>query len=193
MGRTAGLLLGVIAMVVGVWALILATPTGSTVSAHNELCPDGQPIRWAGTWATHWWPISWDASYQNAIANGTTNFNTSDFDWFWTSDDTTADVVWANYNNPDLTIAGANLMFRNCTTHTFYGGVMYFNFPHFNASSHTQGQKQCTSIHEQGHGVGLDHNDVFTSIMKVPHSQRCHVQLIDILYSHDVSDINAKY
>lgn len=184
---------GIIAVVVAVWSLFLGVPSGSEVSAHNLLCNDGQPFRWSGTTATHWWSSAWDVSYRNALSNGTTNFNTSDFSWIWEADPAVADIIWADFNNPDTSIAGAAALTIDCTSHTILYGTLYFNFPHFNASFHTQDEKQCSSIHEQGHGVGLDHNNL-VSILNPLHSARCHdTPVVKELEAHDTGDINAKY
>ncbi|MDQ3822931.1 MAG: hypothetical protein M3321_06800 [Actinomycetota bacterium] len=43
-----------------------------------------------------------------------------------------------------------------------------------------------------GHAVGLDHNST-TSIMHIPHSQRCHSWEIKKLQAHDLSDIDYRY
>jgi hypothetical protein len=101
-------------------------------------------------------------------------------------------VIWDNLGDPDFVIAGWAEMFVSCSTRTFTWGLLYFNFPHFNQSSHTQDQKQCTAIHEMGHGVGLAYNTL-TSIMKGEHTSKCHSTLINTLQSHDTSDLNAKY
>ncbi len=101
-------------------------------------------------------------------------------------------MLWYNLGSSDTSIAGATSLLVNCSTHTMTAGSFYYNFPHFNATSHTYNQYRCTAIHENGHGMGFDHNTL-TSILLIPHSTRCHDQLIYTLQTHDKNDINNRY
>ncbi len=160
--------------------------------AHNwNICGDGIPVRWYGTSTSHWWPTSWDSSYQAAIQQAASNFNTSDFDYYWAAS-TSALMIWGDLNYPDTNVAGATSIYVNCATHIIQSGSFYFNFPHFNASPHTVNQKTCTAIHELGHGAGFDHNSLY-SILYADHKQRCHSWLITSLQTHDYQDINSRY
>lgn len=181
--------------ILSVIALPLMRPV-TTVSAHEtNACGDGQPTRWRNASTSQGYPSSWPVSYQDAIVGATTQFNTSDFDWF-TDSQSSAKAQWGDLNNTSNTgLAGSMTGPVDCSTNPnyFQAVYLYYNFPHFNASAHTTAQKQCTAIHEMGHGVGLADNTFSPSIMYSNHNTRCHSSLITSLQSHDLSDINGKY
>ena len=190
------LLIVSVTIIGGLWPLI-SLLTSPESYAHDEPatsygCSSSLPIKWSTSTVSYWRDSAWDSSYKIAISNAVNSFNNSDFTWSFQLNEELADVTWDNLNDPDFVIAGYSQMFLNCSTRTFTWGVLYFNFPHFNWSSHTQDQKQCVAIHEMGHGVGLSHNTL-TSIMEADHLSNCHDSLIKALQSHDTSDLNTKY
>jgi hypothetical protein len=189
--RTSRHAVGAAILIVGGLTLGL---TPRPTSAHNEVCSDGIGYRWTGTRVSQ--NIGGvDTVYRNAINAAQSNFNWSDFKY--ASSTTSGTIRWSNLNNPDTTIAGATSSTIDCATHRITGASMYFNYPHFTASAHDDWARQCTAIHELGHGVGLAHNGLLstsgTSIMYGVHQDRCHSYSIVALQPHDTSDINAKY
>ncbi|MDQ3879999.1 MAG: hypothetical protein M3295_02825 [Chloroflexota bacterium] len=155
-----------------------------------DWCGDGAAIRWSGTSVGYYYPATWSAATRAAIDNAVFEFNKADFDYFRTS--SSAPVQWLDLGSSDTSVAGATYLSVNCSTHRIAVASLYFNFPHFTASSHPAARRQCTAIHEMGHGVGFDHNTL-TSILYIDHRQRCHSWTITTLRSHDVSDINTRY
>jgi hypothetical protein len=158
------------------------------------VCGDGLPYRWSGTSMSQ--NIGGvDTVYRNAITAAQSNFNLSDFKY--SSSTTSGTIWWSNLNSQDTSTAGATRLTVDCGTHRITAANMYFNYPHFAASAHDDWARQCTAIHELGHGVGLAHNSLLstsgTSIMYGVHADRCHSYSIVALQPHDTSDINAKY
>jgi predicted Zn-dependent protease len=171
----------------------LAHWTAPSASAHNwNYCGDGGAIRWAGTSTSYYHNYVWAGQYLNAIDNGANQFNRSDFDFNLVPYNQPYTLAWYDYGSSDTSLAGVTSLSVNCSTHTITSGSLYINFAHFTASSHTQAQIQCTTIHEFGHAAGFDHNAT-TSILLQGHNQRCHSSLITTLQSHDYSDINGRY
>ena len=60
-----------------------------------------------------------------------------------------------------VSVLGGEQMRRVIGSGTRTDAAFYFNVPHFDPSqggtNHSQDQKQCTAVHEFGHGVGLTH------------------------------------
>ncbi len=185
------------ALVISVVLAIGAVP--ATLGHNNYLhCEyDFSHMRWAAAAVTYSYPSGWATSYKNAIDNAAADFrNNTVFDYNRLSSGATA--PWANWNDPDnLGLAGVTLLALNHTTCRITDAAFYFNVPHFDPSqggtNHSQDQKQCTAVHEFGHGVGLTHVASGSSVMLADHNARCHNQLIKVLQPEDRNDINSLY
>ena len=165
---------------------VAAAPAG----AHNwDFCGDGNLTKFYRSYTYETWPNTWNSEWQTALGNARVEFNVSHFKYYKGSG-----LNWANLNSSDTSVAGQTTIraFTCGGTNLIYDVSLYINVPHFQASPHTIGQRQCTAIHEMGHAVGLDHNDL-ASIVNIPHSHRCHYWEIKTLQPHDTSDINYRY
>jgi hypothetical protein len=138
---------------------------------------------------------NWDSDWKTAITNARNSINTTDFDYI-TPASGPSQANWFDLNSSDTNIAGQAAISYDCAPNPnkLTSLSLYANFPHFSACCYIHGsaQKQCTAIHELGHGVGLEHNSE-TSIMLTSHITRCHSSLITTVQSHDTFDINLKY
>jgi hypothetical protein len=165
---------------------VLVLPAG----AHNwDFCGNGNTTKFYRSYTYETWPSTWQSEWQTALENARIEFNAAHFTYY-----KGAGLNWANLNSSDTTLAG-DMAIRSWAcggTNLIYDASLYINVPHFQASPHTIGQRQCTVIHEMGHVVGLEHNDI-TSIENIPHSHRCHYWEIKKLQPHDISDINFRY
>lgn len=171
-------------------AAVVLTRTAPS-QAHNwDNCGNGLTASYIGGSSLITWPSTWMNEWQTALENARVEFNVSHFVYYRGAGETT----WADLGSPDTSIAGlARITSEDCNgTALIYSVDLFINTPHFQASPHTVGQRQCTAIHEMGHLVGLNHNDL-VSIETTPHEHRCHYWEVKKLQSHDISDINYRY
>lgn len=174
--------------------LLMILGAGSAITpaqAHNTTGCSGKNSRWPGTSATYAYPTSWSFNYRNGITTAASRINGADFTWTYNSG---SGNVWGNWGSNDVFIAGYAQTWWNCgaTYAEIYRALMYYNFPHWQASPHVADQYTCTAIHEFGHGLGLAHNSV-TSVLNTDHDVQCHINQWSSRQAHDTSDINALY
>lgn len=165
----------------------------SRVEAHDlQRCGGG--IRWPDAAQTYARPSTWGPTTRAAVDGGHNAItNATDFNF---SRATVGRIPWSDYGSPNENIAGIADVTAQCSGNAPFpinGVALFLNFPHFN-SPHSLAEIQCVTVHEAGHGIGLDHNTVNFSMMNPEHGAKCHDgSPISTPLSHDVGDINAKY
>ncbi|MBA3779923.1 MAG: hypothetical protein H0X16_11625 [Chloroflexi bacterium] len=181
---------------VGLAAYLLVFPSMvSPVAADNNYFHCGDLFvhhRWNSATQTYQRPSSWSVTTRGAIDNAAANIN-SRTQFTWSRLDGGATVAWAALGNPDPSVAGQATLTFDQSTCRLVAADLYFNFAHFDAAAHSQDRKQCTAIHEFGHGMALAHAASDTSIMYADHSFRCHNQLYKVLQPEDEADLNGLY
>lgn len=169
-----------------------AVALSQPASAHNYApCGDGIPMKYVFPNAYYYIGGSWNSTQKAAVNAAAGSISSTDFDWWL--DSVQYEVLWGNLNSSDTSVAGFASWINNCSTHKITASALYLNFPHFSGSHSTsQSAYQCAALHEFGHIMTLEHNSV-TSMMKQPHTSRCHNGIIIAVTSHDRADIDAKY
>jgi len=147
-------------------------------------------LRWSANSQTFSRPDTWAANYRTALANASSNINsTTDFSWIRVSSGAVA--PWANWNDPNSPgLAGVTQSSFNNTTCRFTDQWFYFNFPHTDGDN--VDQRQCTAVHEFGHGLGLNHVSGFRA-MNANHTYRCHTNMIKTFQGVDSAEANVLY
>lgn len=175
----------------GMLAIFANMIGASPAVSHNQTSCSGKNVRWPGTSATYSYPTSWAWHYTNGITTAASRINGADFTWSYNSG---SGNVWGDWNSSDTNIAGWYQNFWSCgsTYAELYRSLMYYNFPHWQASSHLADQYTCTAIHEFAHGLGLDHNSL-QSVLNTDHTVQCHINQWSSRQSHDTSDIGSLY
>lgn len=177
--------------VVAVWVAAALAPPPAEAHGYAP-CGDGVAMKYIFPDSYYYFtPGIWTTTKINAVDAAASSIrNNTDFDWYKS---TSYEVVWDDLGSSDTSVAGYTTWNYSCSTHKIWPGALFINFPHFTGGHSTsQSAYQCVALHEFGHMMALAHNTV-TSIMKQPHTSRCHSSLITSVQSHDISDINAKY
>ena len=151
----------------------------------------GLHAAWSSASQTTQRPSTWDSSYTYAIDNSMNHINRNT-DFTWNRYDRGTVVVWMAYGSPDKDLAGVAHLAIATSGCQITDATLYFNFAHF-GTAHTVDQKQCTAIHEWGHGMGLMHDFTNLVVMNDDHNYRCHENLVRYLTEADKSDVNGLY